>query len=83
MMLKKYIKASRFDIIHLDINILLYLADSSSPYHGKTTSWVKRVKNPIFCFCWISLLGFIRISTNAKIFKNPLTVKKAFSFVDL
>lgn len=67
----------------LDTNILLYLADSSSPYHAKTMKWIKELKNPIFCFCWVSLLGFIRISTNPKIFKNPLTTEKAFSFVDL
>lgn len=58
-----------------DINLLIYAYDESSPFHKKAKRWLselldgrREVGFPI-----VSLLGFMRISSNRKIFENPLS----------
>lgn len=68
----------------LDANILLYAVDSTSPFHGRTRHWLEshlngasRVGLP-----WLSLTAFIRISTNPRALREPLSIRQAWSFVE-
>jgi toxin-antitoxin system PIN domain toxin len=67
-----------------DVNLLLYAADESSPHHARVRSWLEQALSGTeeVGFAWVALLGFIRISTNPFAFGNPLSLAKAFEFVD-
>lgn len=58
-----------------DINLLVYAYDESSPFHKKAKAWLSSLLNgrEEVGFALVSVLGFIRISSNPKIFENPLS----------
>lgn len=70
-------------MIILDANVPLYAYDSSSPHHGAARRWLQRALDgtePIG-LPWITLIAFIRISTNPRAFARPLTIDEAFKAV--
>jgi uncharacterized protein len=62
-----------------DINLLLYTYDSDSPFHAKSSAWWAKCLSgsepvglpPVVVF------GFMRIGTNARAFKHPMTPAEA------
>lgn len=62
-----------------DINLLLYTYDAGSPFHAKASGWWRECLSgseevglpPVVLF------DFIRISTNARVFINPMTPGEA------
>ena len=68
----------------LDVNLLLYAVDESSPFHQKAQAWLENsISGPeTIAFTWSVLLAFIRISTNARIFSHPLSAAQALDLVD-
>ena len=66
-----------------DINLLLYAYDSDSPFHIKAGAWWQDCLSgtePVL-LPDIVALGFVRVSTNARAFRQPLTVAEAASHV--
>lgn len=62
-----------------DANILLYAQDSQSAFHSIAKEWLDDVlsgETPV-CLCWDVLNAFMRIATNKRIFRRPLTMKEA------
>ena len=67
-----------------DINVLLYAIDNQSPQHAKCRQWLVSAfesETPVG-WSWQVLLGFVRLSTKASLFKNPLSVENALDVVD-
>lgn len=66
-------------MIFVDANILLYAEDQTSPFHQKIVAWwdEKLSGTDPVCLSWPVILAFIRISTNHRIFKSPLSIKEA------
>jgi uncharacterized protein len=67
-------------LILVDANLLLYATNVSSPQHSAARAWLDerlsgtaRVGLP-----WPSLLAFLRIGTNPRIFDRPLTADEAW-----
>lgn len=62
-----------------DANLLLYAYDEESPFHTKAVRWCERVmRGPeTVLFLPVVLFGFVRISTHARVFQNPLSVEVA------
>lgn len=66
-----------------DINLLLYTYDADSPFHAKASAWWQKCLSgteqvglpPVVLF------GFLRISTNARVFTNPMTPAEASQHV--
>ena len=66
-----------------DVNLLLYAYDSDSSFHAKASAWWQECLSgreqvglpPVVLF------GFMRISTNARVFKNPMTAAEASQHV--
>lgn len=66
-----------------DINLLLYAYDADSPFHAKASAWWQKCLSgsepvglpPVVVF------GFARISTSARVFKNPMTPAEAAQHV--
>lgn len=67
----------------LDLNLLLYALDESSPLHGDARPWVDRTLSgpETVALAWNVLLGFVRLSTRATVFTSPLRVDEALDIV--
>ena len=67
----------------LDANLLLYAKFSSFPQHPHARAWLEeRLSGPgRVGLPWHSLLAFLRISTNARVFTPPLSIVEAWDQV--
>ena len=70
-------------MIVVDANILLYAYDRSSPHHDRSASWLEatfmgdqEVGIPL-----VTLLAFVRIATEPRVYQTPATVKRATDLV--
>lgn len=67
-----------------DVNLLVYSIDESNQYHHQTRTWWDNLlssKEKVI-LTYPAILGFIRITTHARIFENPLTISEAIDRVD-
>jgi hypothetical protein len=67
----------------VDANLLLYATDERSPRHNSARAWLEaRLSGdePV-AFAWAVLLAFLRLSTNPRVFANPLSPERAFDVV--
>jgi toxin-antitoxin system PIN domain toxin len=67
-------------VILIDVNILLYASNAEADQHAKSRDWldaklggIARVGLP-----WPALLAFLRIATNPRAFRSPLTMEEAW-----
>jgi len=70
-------------LILVDANVLLYAYHPRAPQHEACRRWVETAfsaDEPV-CLAWITVLAFIRISTNARIFASPLGAEEAIAVV--
>ncbi len=66
-------------MILVDANILLYVEDSLSPHHEVAREWWDSQlsgASPV-CLCWTVIGAFVRISTNPRVFEEPLSLDAA------
>ncbi len=71
-------------MILVDTNILLYAEDSRSEHHQRARTWWDEQLSgsaPV-CLCWPVLTAFIRIGTNPRLHRRPLTIKEAVDRVE-
>lgn len=70
-------------MILVDANILLYAEDSLSEHHEAARTWWDEQlsgSDPV-ALCWPALTAFIRIGTNARLHRRPLTLKESIERV--
>lgn len=70
-------------MILVDVNLLVYARDSSSRWHDPARNWLDGQlsgETPV-ALPWASLLGFLRLVTNGRIFPNPLSTALAWQQV--
>ena len=67
----------------VDANILLYSTDRSSPRHEAARDWLESGLrgNRRMGLPWQSIGSFLRISTNPRVYENPITAAQAWSQV--
>ena len=70
-------------MILTDANILIYSYNELPPEHKAARTWRhKSLADPEpMAFCWISLMAFVRVSTNKKIFTKPYSTDEAFDVI--
>lgn len=70
-------------MILVDANILLYAEDSLHPQNEKARLWWddRLSGETAVCLCWPVLSAFIRIGTNPRVFKSPLSLDQAIDRV--
>lgn len=71
-------------MILLDANLLIYAAVESFPQHRPAKVWLDEKLNgfsPV-ALPWASLLAFVRIVTNARIFERPASLPEAWAIVE-
>jgi uncharacterized protein len=67
-----------------DVNLLLYALDETSPHHVNAQAWLEERLSgtePVG-FAWSVLLAFVRLSTRALVFADPMKPAEAFDVVD-
>jgi len=71
-------------VILVDANLLLYAKFSDMPQHNRVTNWLEQVvRDDIrIGLPWASLLAFVRISTNARVYARPLALSQAWEQVE-
>jgi uncharacterized protein len=70
-------------VILVDVNILVYASNAEADQHADSRAWLDRQLSgatPVG-LPWVSLLGFLRIATNARAFRSPLTMASAWQQV--
>ena len=67
----------------LDANILLYAYNVDAPQHQAARRWIEDLfsGSEWVGLPWITLWGFLRISTNPRVYPRPLTAGEAFGIV--
>jgi len=70
-------------VILIDANLLLYAYDASSEHHQAARVWLeKTLSAPVpVRLAWVTVLAFLRIGTNRRVFESPLSVSEAVSAV--
>jgi len=71
-------------MILVDANLLVYAHVSSMPQHRRARAWLDQRMNesaPVG-LPWPSLLGFLRLVTNPRIFQRPETIERAWEQVE-
>jgi toxin-antitoxin system PIN domain toxin len=68
----------------LDVNLLLYAYNSDAPQQNMAARWLAKLlaSGETIALPWVTIWAFIRISTNPRVWKNPLSVKEAFAVID-
>jgi predicted nucleic acid-binding protein len=59
----------------IDINILLYASDESSPLHAQASAFLHQCAagREVFCLAWLTVMSYLRMSTHPAIFQQPLS----------
>lgn len=70
-------------MILIDANLLLYAYDRASPHHDRAKLWLELALNGLepVGFGWVTLLAFLRLTTNPRVFQRPLAVADAVGIV--
>src|SRR5580765_7650122 len=68
----------------VDANILLYAVDHDSPFHERARVWMEEALNGPrrVGLPWQSLWAFLRIATNPRALRAPVSPSAAWDYVD-
>lgn len=68
----------------VDINLLLYAVNRDGPNHAAAKSWLEGAlsEEETVAFPWVVILGFLRLSTNPRVFPQPLEAHQALAVMD-
>jgi len=68
----------------VDVNLLLYASDASSPRHPKARQFIERcLEGPeLCCFAWQTLMSYVRLATHHAISAKPLSHRQAIADVE-
>ncbi len=67
-----------------DLNLVLYATNSASPWHVEARGWwnsTLRAGTPVG-LTWQVILGFVRLTTNAAVFRSPLPPTDSLAVVE-
>jgi toxin-antitoxin system PIN domain toxin len=71
-------------VLVVDTNILVYAADSDSPFHGDCRGWLERqrMRPDAWFTTWAILYEFLRVTTHPRVMRRPWSAQLAWSFVN-
>ena len=71
-------------MILIDANILIYAVNQDAPLHSAAQRWLERAigHGEPLGLAWNVILAFLRLTTRAGLFRNPMPVETAFDLVD-
>lgn len=67
----------------LDANVLLYAHNASAPEQPSMERWLTKLleTGETIGMPWVTIWAFLRISTNARVWPNPLDAETAFGVI--
>lgn len=67
-----------------DLNLLMYVVDRQSPHHAPALGWWNGMLSgtETVGLSWNVLLGFVRLTTNPRVVRTPLTTEAALDYLD-
>lgn len=67
----------------VDTNILVYAADTDSPWHANSREWLERQRRQpdAWYTTWPILYEFMRVTTHPRVMKKPWSAAHAWAFV--
>jgi toxin-antitoxin system PIN domain toxin len=70
-------------MILIDANILLYAYDAEAPQHSVCRKWLEGLfrRQEAVGFAWSTILSFLRLSTDGRVFRVPRQWKEAEDIV--
>jgi len=71
-------------MILLDVNLLIYAVNENAPLHRQAKPWLESSISgrETVGLSWNVLLAFVRLTTRAGVFRNPVAVDSAFEIVN-
>jgi hypothetical protein len=68
----------------VDLNLLLYALNRDSAHHVAARDWLERTLSDeeAVGLPWLVLLGFLRLSTSARVLPQPLRPEQALGVID-
>ncbi|MEM9151708.1 MAG: type II toxin-antitoxin system VapC family toxin [Cyanobacteria bacterium P01_F01_bin.3] len=72
------------DFLLIDVNLLLYAKVSNYPQHKAAASWFEQQVNEQIRMGipWANILAFLRIVTNPRVYRVPLSINDAQAQID-
>lgn len=66
-----------------DVNLLVYAVDETSPFHTRARRWWDDLlsSTDTVGLCYPCILGFVRLTTNLRVFESPLAVGHVLDLV--
>jgi len=70
-------------MILIDANVLLYAYNPSAQQHGRARDWLQDTlsKPEPTGLAWITILAFLRLTTNPRVFETPFLPEEAIPIV--
>jgi len=67
----------------IDVNLLVYAYHADAPQHRTARRWLEEILSgdEVVGLAWAALWGFVRLSTNPRVMRNPTSPKQAFEIV--
>lgn len=67
-----------------DLNLLIYAVNRDAPQHTKAKAWLEDclAGDETLGLSWTVILGFLRLTTNARVFERPLRAEDSAAFID-
>jgi len=71
-------------MILVDANLLLYAVNRDLPQNARARAWLEKVLSgqENVGLPWVVILAFLRLTTNARVFAQPLTVEQAVAYIE-
>lgn len=71
-------------MILADVNLLIYAYNSADPRFPTASRWLEELlsSDEKAAFCWETINGFIRVSTNSSAMPVPMSLNEAFGAVE-
>ncbi len=68
----------------IDVSILLYASDQTSPLHDKAVAFMARSVRgrEVFYLAWLTVMSYLRMATHASIFARPLSPAEALANIE-
>lgn len=67
----------------LDLNLLVYAANTESPHHERAKAWLDNALSgdETIALAWVVVLGFLRLTTHARVMTKPLSPELAVQVI--
>jgi hypothetical protein len=71
-------------VILVDANLLIYAVNRDLPWHRQAKAWLEKaiIGAEVLGLPWVSVLAFLRLCTNPRVFPRPLSPDAAIGYVD-